>query len=314
MFIDEADVTFVAGHGGAGKASFYPGYKSGPDGGDGGNGGNIYICATSDLTTLNQFSSVKIKKAEDGYPGQRYRKSGKNGNNATILLPIGCELIDQDTNEIIEVNNTTHPILLCICKGGQGGRGTYALANPSNTTPIHAEPGQPGQKRRIHIELKLIADYGLIGLPNVGKSSLLNQLTAAKVRVAQYPFTTVEPNLGVMNGKIIADIPGLLEGASKGKGLGIKFLKHIEKVHILLHCISAESDDVVADYQIVRNELHSFNPMMDQKEEIIVLTKSDTVSDTVIKEKSSILSKFGEILPLSIHDFEKLQKLKEVLQ
>lgn len=290
MFVDEVEVIFQAGNGHPGKASFYPGWKSGPDGGDGGSGGNIYITVTSDLTLLTQFMGVKKRYAENGQRGGSYRKSGRNGDDITIILPFGSILTDKDTGEVIELSDLQQKIL--ICKGGKGGRGTYALRSPGNTTPLHGEPGQPGQRRNLKIVLKLIADYGLIGLPNAGKSSLLNALTSANVKVANYPFTTLEPNLGTMGGKVLADIPGLIEGASTGKGLGIKFLKHIEKVNLLLHCISAESDNLESDYNIVREELRKFNPKLTEKKEIILLTKSDIVSANVLEKKRKILVKF----------------------
>lgn len=312
MFVDEVEVIFRAGNGGNGKASFYPGFKSGPDGGNGGNGGHLYLTVTSDLTTLNQFLGVKLRKAEDGKNGGKYRKSGKNGQDLTITLPLGSVLTDSETGEVFELNDIHQKLLFC--QGGLGGKGTFALASPGNTTPIHAEPGQPGQQRKLKIVLKLIADCGLIGLPNAGKSSLLNELTAAGVKVANYPFTTLEPNLGVMGKFILADIPGLIEGASDGKGLGIKFLKHIEKVNLLLHCLSAESENVETDYQIVRTELMNFNPKLAEKPEIILLTKADLVTEKNLKEKQKSLEKFGQVLSVSILDEKSLQKLKQLLE
>ena len=312
MFVDEVEVFFQAGNGADGKTSYYRGFKRGPDGGNGGNGGNIYIIVTSDLTALNQFLGKKTRKAENGYPGGKLRKSGKNGHDITIILPLGCTITDQDTKEEFELNNIAQKILTC--KGGQGGKGTYDLASPSNTTPLRAESGEPGQKRNLKIVLKLIADYGLIGLPNAGKSSLLNELTAANVKVADYPFTTIEPNLGVMGEKIIADIPGLIEGASSGKGLGINFLKHIEKVDLLIHCLSVESKNVKADYQIVREELRKFNPLLTQKSEIILLTKSDLATDEELKTKQKSLQKFDRVLTVSILNDKSLKNLAEVLR
>jgi len=312
MLVDEVTVIFQAGHGGHGKASFYPGYKSGPNGGNGGNGGNIYITVTSDLTMLSQFLGKKTRIAQDGMAGGTYRKSGRNGSDITISLPIGCTLTDLDTKEVFEFNDVRQKILLC--KGGQGGLGTFALRSPSNTTPLSAEPGVPGQKRNLAIVLKLIADFGLIGLPNAGKSSLLNALTATNVKVANYPFTTLEPNLGVMGDKVLADIPGLIEGAWQGKGLGIKFLKHVEKVNLLLHCISSESGDVESDYRIVREELRKFNMQLTRKPEIILLTKSDlgTVQDLQTKQK--ILQKFANVYTISILDDQSLKTLEKVLK
>ena len=304
MFIDEVDITFQAGNGADGRASFYPGYKSGPDGGDGGKGGDIYVRVTSDLTMLSQFRGKRVIKAEDGEKGGKFRKTGRNGKDITITLPLGSILTDGDTGEVIELNDINQKILLC--RGGSGGKGTYALASPSNTTPLKSQPGIPGEKRHLTIVLKLIADYGLIGLPSAGKSSLLNTLTSANVKVADYPFTTLTPNLGVMEGKVIADIPGLIEGASSGKGLGIKFLKHIEKVNLILHCISAESENIEKDYKVVRDELGKFNPLLLQKKEIILLTKSDEATLPILKKKQKKLEKYGKVYPISILDDESI--------
>lgn len=312
MFVDEVEVIFKAGNGGHGKVSFYPGFKSGPDGGNGGNGGDLYLTVTSDLTALNQFLGVKLRKAEDGKNGGKYRKSGKSGRDLTISLPLGSILTDLETNEVFELNDLQQKLLFC--QGGLGGLGTFKLASPQNTTPLHAEPGHPGQQRKLKIVLKLIADFGLIGLPNAGKSSLLNELTAAEVKVANYPFTSLEPNLGTMGKFVLADIPGLIEGASTGKGLGIKFLKHIEKVNLLLHCLSAESENIEADYQIVRIELTKFNPKLTEKPEIILLTKTDLVVENDLKEKQKALEKFGQVLPVSILDEKSLKKLKQLLK
>ena len=312
MLVDEVEVIFLAGDGAGGKVSFYPGDKSGPDGGNGGNGGDIYLAVTSDLTALNQFLGIKTREAEDGQAGGNFRKSGRKGKDITITLPLGCFFTDQETGEVIELNDIRQKVL--ICKGGQGGKGSYALRSSINTTPLAAEPGKPGQKRNLKIVLKLIADYGLIGLPNAGKSSLLNELTSANVKVADYPFTTLEPNLGAMGKKIIADIPGLIEGASLGKGLGIKFLKHIEKVNLLLHCLSAESQDVEADYQIVREELKKFNPLLTEKPEIILLTKSDVAGIDELEKKRKRLQKYGKVFPISILEDKSLEKLEKLLK
>lgn len=312
MFVDEIDIIFQGGNGSDGKASFYPKPKAGPDGGNGGDGGNVYIIVTSDLTMLNQFLGKKLKKAEDGQRGSKLRKSGRNGNDITITLPLGSILTDWDTGEVFEINDINQKFL--ICKGGKGGRGTYALRSPSNTTPLEGERGEPGQRRHLKIVLKLIADYGLIGLPNAGKSSLLNTLTLANAKVADYPFTTLEPNLGVMEGKVIADIPGLIEGASLGKGLGIKFLKHIEKVNLLLHCISAESENVSHDYKIVREELKKFNLLLLKKKEIILLTKSDVLSSDELEKKRKILQKHGKVFTISILDDKSITDLKMFLK
>jgi len=312
MLIDEIEITLKAGHGGAGKVSFYPGQKSGPDGGNGGKGGNIYAIVTSDITALNQFSRKTVLEAENGQSGRSNRQFGSDGEDLVILFPIGTTLVDSKNREEIELDNLDAKVLLC--KGGLGGRGNAALASSRNTTPLRAQTGLPGQERKFIAVLKLIADFGLIGLPSSGKSSLLNELTSTKVKTAEYPFTTLEPNLGVINKKIMADVPGLIEGASTGKGLGINFLKHIEKVKILLHCIVSNSTDLKRDYEVVRGEMEKYNPELLKKEEIILLTKSDLADLGKLKEDEALFRKMGKkVFPISIYDWGSLKKLKESL-
>lgn len=313
MLIDEVEITLKAGHGGAGRVSFNPGKKKGPSGGNGGKGGDIYITVTSDLLALNQFSKTKYKEAENGQMGENYQKSGKDGENLNIQMPLGTEALDLKTGEVFVLDNLDQQIL--ICKGGLGGKGNYELRSSRRTTPLYAQKGLSGQERNLKVELKFLADFGLIGLPNAGKSSLLNELTQANVKTADYPFTTLEPNLGVWEGKIIADIPGLIEGASEGKGLGIKFLKHIEKVKLLIHCIAADSANILEDYKTVINELDSYNPEIIKKKEIILLTKSDLLTKEEIKQKIKSLKVLKkDILSISIYDWDSLQKLRELLK
>lgn len=313
MLIDEIEITLQAGHGGAGKVSFNPGRKGGPNGGNGGRGGDIYIKATPDLTVLNQFSRQKLVKTENGQPGDVFQKTGRDGEDLQILMPLGTYLKDKETGEVFEIGNLNDCLL--IAKGGLGGRGNFELRSSRNTTPRYAQKGLPGQQRNLKTELKFLADIGLIGLPNAGKSSLLNELTAANAKTADYPFTTLEPNLGVWQRKIIADIPGLIAGASKGKGLGIKFLKHIEKVKLLLHCIAADSKDPAADYLIIRDELMEFNPKTAEKQEIILLTKSDLLTKKDLKLKIQALRKVNKTaFPVSIYDWDSLKKLEEILK
>ena len=277
----------------------------------------MYAIVTSNLSALNQFSHSQTFSAEKGEPGGKNRKFGSDGGDLEIQFPLGTSLIDVTSGEEIELTSTDQRIRLC--KGGLGGRGNYEFKSSRRTTPTYAQPGLEGDIREFHVILKLIADFGLIGLPNAGKSSLLNEMTRANARVAAYPFTTLEPNLGVLGdvkgeGKILADIPGLIEGASDGKGLGFKFLKHIEKVNALLHCISAESEDPMGDYQVVKKELGEFNAELLDKKEIILLTKTDLVSAETVKEKIKAVKKLKlEVLPVSVHDYESLEKLKQVL-
>lgn len=313
MLIDEVEIILRAGHGGPGRVSFNPGQKAGPNGGNGGRGGDIYICVTSDLRALNQFSKTKLKEAENGQMGANFQKSGRDGKDLELEMPLGTELTDLQTKEKFILDDLNSLIL--ICKGGIGGQGNFALKSSRNTSPKYAQRGLPGEERNLKVELKFIADLGLIGLPNAGKSSLLNELTNANVKTADYPFTTLEANLGMYNGKVIADIPGLIEGASVGKGLGIKFLKHIEKVKLLLHLVPADSEDVAKDYQTVRNELEKYNAELLNKEEIIILTKTDLVEPAEVKQKISQLKKFKKkIIPVSIHDWDSLQTFEKLLK
>lgn len=313
MLIDEAHIIFKGGHGGPGRVSFYPGETSGPDGGNGGRGGDVYIVATSDLTALRPFTTKKVKAAENGEMGGKNLSFGSDGKDIEVILPVGTVLTDQNTGKIVELTKPGERILFA--KGGLGGRGNAEFKSSRRTTPKFAQPGLPGEEKDCIVELKLIADFGLIGLPNAGKSSLLNELTSANVKVANYPFTTLEPNLGALeNNKIIADIPGLIEGAHTGKGLGIKFLKHIEKVGILLHCISADSEDVLHDYHTIYNELNEYKEELISKKEIIILTKSDMTSEKELKEKIKQLKKLKkEIVPASIYDYDSIQNLKKNL-
>jgi GTP-binding protein len=299
MLIDRAEITVRGGHGGAGM----PKKIKGPDGGNGGRGGDVFFKGSSNISLLNQFSEKDIFMAGNGEMGARGNKTGKEGADIQILLPVGTSIYDKGTNELLyEVTKIGDEFL--ICKGGKGGWGGET-----------AEQGEKGQEKKLVLSLRLIADFGLIGLPNAGKSSLLNELTNADAKTADYPFTTLEPNLGVFEGKCIADIPGLIEGASTGKGLGIAFLKHIEKVGLLLHCISCETTDPIKDYQTIRNELSNFKQELADKPEIIVLTKTDNSTSTYLK---GLIAKFKKlkrkIITVSIHDFKSIEMLKEVLR
>ncbi len=311
MFIDEAVITAKGGNGGDGCVAFFAN-KSGPSGGNGGRGGNVYAILDNNVTQLRRYTEINHFQAEDGQAGGSNRRLGAAGADLRLLVPAGTTIIDTETKDETEINNQNPKVLLC--EGGVGGVGNDAQKTSTYRTPRTAKPGLPGQERHLKLILKLIADYGLIGLPNAGKSSLLNELTAANVKTAPYPFTTLEPNLGVVNGRIIADVPGLIEGASSGKGLGVKFLKHIEKVKLLLHCISVESENIDREYRTVINEMAKYNPQLTEKPAIILLTKIDLITPKQVKEKISFLKKFQKtVLPISIHDWNSLQKLKESL-
>ena len=312
MLVDEVEVSIKGGDGGAGIVAWAKPPLRGPSGGSWGRGGDIYARAVNDLMLLRQFVVKKTATAESGKRGQINQKTGRDGKDIELVLPTGSVISDIDTCESWELNHAGEKIKLCA--GGNGGRGNYELRSAILTTPKVAKQGGRAQERRIRIVLKLVADFGLIGLPNAGKSSLLNELTAAKAPVAQYPFTTLSPNLGALNKKIIADIPGLIEGASKGKGLGIKFLKHIEKVGLLLHCMAAESEDIVKDYKTVRQELGQYSGELVKKPEIILLTKADLVEEKQLQRQVNKLKKLNpKVHPVSIYDWDSIESLKTEL-
>lgn len=276
--IDEVRITIKGGDGGDGLVHFYTDAsrsKGGPDGGNGGNGGSVYFEGVSDITKLNQFRHSKVYSAQNGQPGGRNQRSGKKGNDLIIPVPVGT-VVNYDNGSSVEVLKVGQKILMA--KGGSGGRGNFVFRSATNQTPKQAEPGFKCQPKKLFLQLKLIAQIGLIGLPNAGKTSLLNELTRANAKVANYAFTTLEPNLGISrSGHVIADIPGLIEGAAVGRGLGVKFLKHIERTKLLVHCVSVESSNPLKDYQTVRTELANYSSTLAQKPEIIVLTKSDLI-------------------------------------
>lgn len=311
MFIDEAVITIQGGKGGNGKVAFFP-KRGGPCGGFGGAGGNVYFSASHNYINLNRFFKVREYAAGDGAPGEAFLRSGKNGKDLKLQVPKNTTIIDLDKNTetVLTSNNSS----LLICRGGKGGGGNEMFKTATLQTPRKFQVGFVGEKKRIKLILKLIADIGLIGLPNAGKSSLLNALTKAQAKVAAYPFTTLEPNLGELDGRIIADIPGLIEGASTGKGLGTKFLKHVEKVRLLLHCISSESSDLEKDYQVVIDEMKKYNSILLEKKQIILLTKTDLITFSEVKKKTKILEKIGtKVIALSIHDDKSLENLAEYL-
>lgn len=311
MFIDEAEIIIKGGDGGAGKVAFYANRK-GPSGGNGGKGGNLYFIAGSNSKDLKRFREVTLFKAENGQVGGSNRRLGANGKDLYLQVPINTTIINIKTHKEITLTHENEATLLC--KGGSGGLGNDAFKTPTNRTPRRASQGEKGQEKKAELILRLIADFGLIGLPNAGKSSLLNELTNANVKTANYPFTTLEPNLGVLDGKILADIPGLIEGASIGTGLGIKFFKHIEKVTLLLHCISVESNTVEKDYQTVIEEIGKYNKNILAKKSIILLTKIDLLSPNELKKKIKIVQKLNtHVLPISIYDQHSLDQLKKTL-
>ncbi|MBI3458875.1 GTPase ObgE [Candidatus Azambacteria bacterium] len=310
MFIDNVVITIKGGNGGDGRVAFRK-IGRGPTGADGGQGGNVYFEGVSNLTSLAQFAHKRIFSAPDGQKGGDQFRDGAGGKDLIFKVPVGTVISIQETNQIKEILKVKEKIL--IAWGGQGGWGNFKLRSSTNTTPTQFKRGALGQRFTVRLELKLIAQVGLIGLPNAGKSSLLNNLTRSKSKVANYPFTTLEPSLGVYHDLILADIPGLIEGASKGKGLGIKFLQHIERTAILFHLISSESEDVKKDYQIIRKELESYSDILAEKEEYILLTKSDLRTNPEIKRQEVILKKLNKKLVtislLKRGDLEKVEKI-----
>lgn len=313
MLIDEATITVKAGNGGPGKVSFFPGLKSGPNGGNGGKGGDVYAVLNTSMSDLNRYVSKKNYKAEHGKPGQTFLKYGADAPDFELPFPAGTTLQDLETSTVYEITKESPRYLLC--RGGKGGRGNAEFKSSIKKAPRFAEPGKEGEEKHFKVVMRLIADFGFIGLPNAGKSSLLNELTRANVKVAPYAFTTLEPNLGVVDGKVIADIPGLIEGASQGKGLGIKFLKHIEKVQLLLHCIAADNENLTQTYTTVRTELKNFNSALSEKKEIILLTKSDLVDQKNLKLKQDELRQLNkEVLTVSIYDRDSIMQLQAFLQ
>lgn len=313
MLIDNITIRVKAGDGGRGAVAFNKGKMSlGPVGGNGGSGGDIYFEGVTDLSALSQFRHKKEIKTQNGEDGRGDFVDGKDGKSLVVYVPIGTIITNHDTGEVNEIIKTKEPIL--IAKGGHGGKGNFKFRSSTNTRPKQFQFGLEGQGFTIQLELKLIADVGLIGLPNAGKSSLLNELTEAKSKVANYAFTTLEPNLGVYYELILADIPGLIEGASEGKGLGVKFLQHIERTNVLFHLISAESENPVKDYKIVRNELKKYSKALDKKKEYLFLSKYDMVPAKELKKKLASLRKLGKkVIPLSIHDTEALKKVQDIL-
>ncbi len=313
MFTDEVKIKVYAGRGGDGVVAFNKVKMSlGPTGGKGGNGGCVYFEGVSNLSALNKYKHKKEYYAEDGKNGKKDNSEGRRGKDMILTVPIGSVLHDLQNKKELEIVKVGQRVL--VANGGIGGRGNFFFRGPSNTSPKERELGKPGEERDFFVELRFIADIGLIGLPSAGKSSLLNELTASKAKVGNYDFTTLEPNLGVMENIILADIPGLIEGASEGKGLGMKFLRHIQRTKILVHCISLESFDFEKDYRIIREELKKYSEDLIQKKEIILFTKADLANDEQISQKAAKMQKINpNVLSVSIHDQDKLEQLRKYL-
>ncbi len=291
MFIDYAEINISAGKGGDGAVTFrrekyVP--KGGPSGGNGGDGGNVILEAHHNLSTLLDFRYKKKYKADDGEIGGNSRKDGKNGKDIIIKVPVGTIVKDADSEKVLfDLNEDGMRVIAA--EGGRGGKGNSNFATPTNQAPRYAETGKPGEERDIVLELKLIADIGLVGFPNAGKSTLISAISAARPKIADYPFTTLEPNLGIVQYKdyhsfTVADIPGIIEGAHQGKGLGLKFLRHIERTKVLVFLIDVTSEDYENDYKVLQNELKSYSKKLAQKPKLLVLSKSDLVEESEINK------------------------------
>ncbi len=317
MLVDNIKLVVRAGSGGNGAATFRSDgqtARGGPDGGNGGNGGNIFFQGSHNLTDLREFRFKKKIIAESGGNGARQQMNGKKAPDTIILVPWGTRITNLDDKSVIEIGETTEPIL--IAKGGRGGRGNVTYKSSVNQAPTTRELGFLGEVKNLWLELTLIADVGLIGLPNAGKSSLLTALTNATPTIGAYPFTTLEPTIGMLDVYPIADIPGLIEGASRGKGLGVEFLRHIEKTKILLHCIDVTSEHLKEDYNTIRKEFKAFDAALLEKPEYIVLNKVDLAEPKVVEKAKKLFTKLGKtVFTCSIYQPEHIDLLKaQVLQ
>lgn len=316
-FIDEVQLHIKAGKGGDGvvrwrSEKYKP--KSGPGGGDGGRGGDVYIQAVSDLAYMEYYRHKTEFAAPDGDPGGNMGCEGKNGEKLVLKFPVGTVLKNLTTGEVFSLEELGQEMR--ILRGGKGGFGNEHFKSSTNVTPYESTMGTLGESADFDIELQLFADVGLIGFPNAGKSTLLNSLTNAHVKVGDYPFTTLEPGLGAFHGYILADIPGLIQGASDGKGLGHKFLRHIKRTKMLVHVISLENEDVVEAYEAIRGELGSYDDSLAEKQEVVVLSKVDMVNADTLQDKKEALQKHlpeKTIFTVSAYDDESLKELGDGL-
>jgi len=314
-FIDEIEINLKSGDGGNGVEKWLHEKNKefmGPCGGNGGRGGDVFVRGVRDMNVLFDYLREKKFQAADGESGGNHSKEGKSGESLVLKVPVGSIVTNLKTNEKFYIEKEGQKEL--VLKGGNGGYGNEYFKSSRNTTPRETTPGKPGEEADFSIELELIADVGLVGFPNAGKSSLLNSLTSANSKVGDYPFTTLSPHLGALYGYVLADIPGIIEGASEGKGLGRKFLKHIKRTKMILHLISVENEDVVKVYQQIRKELDTYDQIFSKKREVVVLSKIDLISPEEVKTKKMLLEKLGlEVVTLSILDDRSVKETSEFL-
>ncbi len=296
-FLDEAKIYLESGKGGAGCVSFRREKfidMGGPDGGNGGRGGHVWLECVDNLNTLIDFRYTQHFRAQVGDHGRGEDRSGKDGKDLIVKVPVGTVILDED-KETVLADMVTPGQRILFLKGGDGGFGNAHYKSSTNRAPRNASPGWPGEERAVWLRLKLIADAGIIGLPNAGKSTFLSVVTAAKPKIADYPFTTLAPNLGVVKTRdhefVLADIPGLIEGAHEGHGLGTRFLGHVERTMVLLHLIDATQEDIVKDYKTIRGELKAYGQGLARKPEIIALNKTDALDKETAEELQKKLSK-----------------------
>ena len=319
-FIDYVKILCRSGKGGAGsrhfhRAKYIP--KGGPDGGDGGRGGHIILRGNRHLWTLLPLRYRRHIFATDGQSGGENRSHGSDGQDQIIEVPVGTAVFDADTGEFLcEVTEDEQEINLL--RGGKGGLGNVHFATSTNRTPRYAQPGQPAIEKAVVLELKLLGDVGLVGFPNAGKSTLLSALSSAKPKIADYPFTTMEPQLGIVRYRdnqsfVMADIPGIIEGASEGKGLGLRFLRHIERNAVLLFLVPADADDINKEYEILLHELREFNPDLDIKNRVLAISKSDMLDDELRDEIAATLPQDVPHLFISAVTGQGLTELKDLL-
>jgi GTP-binding protein len=306
-FLDQAKIYIRSGNGGGGSVSFrrekfIP--QGGPDGGDGGNGGNVWITAVDGLNTLIDFRYQQHFRAETGNHGQGRNMHGAKGEDVILRVPVGTQVLDEDKETVLlDMDQAGKTEMLL--RGGNGGWGNARFKGPVNQAPMHANPGQEGQERAIWLRLKLIADVGLAGLPNAGKSTFLAAVSAARPKIADYPFTTLAPNLGTVDLSpnerfVIADIPGLIEGASEGAGLGTRFLGHVERSGCLIHLVDATQDDVAGAWRTIRHELEAYGEGLGDKTEILALNKIDALTDEGRAEKAAELKAAAGVEPVMV--------------